>query len=74
MSGARWLYRAAAAGAPDVSQLLREQLVEVISSIRSQAAMMHGLALEGAGDLPVTVRAAGRSDGGDLLALAEDPP
>jgi hypothetical protein len=65
---------AAAAGASDVSQLLREQLVEVISSIRSQAAMMHGLALEGAGDLPVTVRTAGRSDGGDLLTLAEDPP
>ncbi|MFF4345906.1 hypothetical protein [Streptomyces sp. NPDC001530] len=38
------------------------------------AAMMHGLALEGAADLPVTVRTAGRSDGGDLLVLAEDPP
>lgn len=74
MSGAERPGAAATGGAPGACQLLREQLVEVISSIRSHASMMHGLALDGAGDRPVTGQTAGRLDGGDLLVLAEDPP
>ncbi|MCX4595868.1 hypothetical protein OG819_41305 [Streptomyces sp. NBC_01549] len=65
---------AATGGAPDVCQLLREQLVEMIASVRSHATMTHGLAFDGAGDRPATGQTAGRADGGDFLSLAEDAP
>lgn len=65
---------AAAAGrAPGACQLLREQLVEVVSSLRSHVVVMHGPALDGAGDRPVTGALAESPDGSGLLVLAEDP-
>ncbi|MCX4425959.1 hypothetical protein [Streptomyces mirabilis] len=72
MSGVERPGAAAGGGAPGVCQLLREQLVEVVSSIRSHVVVMHGLALDGAGDRPVTGASAEGPDGGGLLVLAED--
>ncbi|SOE33993.1 hypothetical protein SAMN05442782_11108 [Streptomyces sp. OK228] len=74
MSGAERPGAAAAGDAPGVCQLLREQLVEAISSLRSHAAMMHGLALDGVDDRPVTGQTAVRPDGRDLPVVAEAPP
>jgi hypothetical protein len=54
MSGAERPDFRAAAAEPDVCQLLREQLVEVIASIHLQAAIMQGLALEDPDERPVT--------------------
>ncbi|WP_143645697.1 hypothetical protein [Streptomyces swartbergensis] len=51
-------------------QVLREQLVGVIGSIRSHAAMMHGLAFDGVSAPPVS----GKPDSRDLLGGEERSP
>jgi hypothetical protein len=74
MSGVERPGAAAVGRAPGVCQLLRDQLVEAVSSIRSHVVVMHGPTLDGAGDRPVTGPPAESPDGGGLLVLAEDPP
>ncbi|WP_200309360.1 hypothetical protein [Streptomyces adelaidensis] len=67
-----WLGATAAGGASDGCRALREQLVGAICSIRSQAAMMHGLAIDGLSD----PGAAGKPDSPRLLGGGgtEGPP
>jgi hypothetical protein len=68
MSGARPAWTAGSG----VCKLLRDQLVEVISGVRSQAALVDGLALTGVGGSPGTGAEDARSTTGAPQPVRHD--